>query len=129
MKDYSKWQRLNLDERGAQPLDDIQKSIRRIAEEETSNDMRKSIQQLVCDVHEEVLQVDRDLRKNLNHAIKRMVSMMGRVALTNTESSDVLVRFTKVLLFLTIALVVLTVLLLIMTVFLAVLTTIMLFKM
>ena len=46
--DYTKWKRINFDP----PPHDI---VRVVAEHETNNDVRKPIQQLICDVHEEVL--------------------------------------------------------------------------
>lgn len=77
-------------------------------ERETNNDLRKPIQQLICDVHEEISS-PRSIEENLNHAIKRTVSMMGRVALAHERSSKVLTWLTVVLVILTIAIVWLTV--------------------
>jgi len=86
---------------------------RKLAEEETNKDLRKPIQQLICDVHEEALDGGRPVEHNLLHATKRMVSMMGRVALAHERSSTRLVRLTWVLVALTVAIVSLTVVMLV----------------
>lgn len=112
MQDYTKWERFNLEERGERSLSETNPPLRRLAEEQTNNDLRKPIQQLICDVHEEVLGPGEDSFKVL-HATKRMVSLMGRVALEHERSGTLLVRLTWVLVVLTIAIVFLTVVMLV----------------
>lgn len=56
MKDFTSWERINLDPPGQAPLTTEQKNIRELAEAETNRDLKKPIQQLLCDVHEEVHQ-------------------------------------------------------------------------
>jgi len=98
------------------------------AELESNEDLKKPIQQLVCDVHEEILQEfhpekvkTTQLRKfkitqkhiekilfelqRIKHADKRMVSMMARVALSNDRTSRRLLVLTWVLAGLTLVLV------------------------
>jgi hypothetical protein len=107
MKDFTSWERINLDPPGQAPLTTEQKKIRELAEAETNRDLKKPIQQLLCDVHEEVLQT-RPVEENIIHANKRMVSMMARVALSNERYSGVLLKLTWVLVVLTIVLAVMT---------------------
>lgn len=85
---------------------------RLIAECETKNDLSKPIQQLLCDVHEEIIQ-GRTPEENLAHAIKRMVAMQARVALDNEQLSKRLVFLTWSIAILTVVLVALTVIMLI----------------
>ncbi len=59
----------------------------------------------MCDVHEE-LQTERKLGHNLIHAMKRTVSMMGRVALEHERVSADLRRMTLWIFILTIVLVI-----------------------
>ena len=84
---------------------------RKEAERQTNNDLRKPIQQLICDVHEEAITPDRPVAESLIHATKRMVSMMGRVALAHERSSRILIGLTAVLTVLTLAILWLTVVL------------------
>lgn len=109
MKDFTSWERINLDPPGQAPLSEEQQGIRKLAEDETNRDLTKPIQQLLCDVHEEVHQTHRSVEQNLLHANKRMVSMMARVALSNEHYSGVLRKLTWVLVFLTFILAVLTI--------------------
>lgn len=74
-------------------------------EKEAKQDLQKPIWQLVCDVHEEANHQGRPVDQNLIHATKRMVSMMGRVALEHERSHRTLVRLTWVLTGLTVLLV------------------------
>lgn len=108
MKDFTSWERINLDPPRQAPLTTEQKNIRELAETETNRDLKKSIQQLLCDVHEEVHQTHRSVEENIIHANKRMVSMMARVALSNERYSGVLLKLTWVLVALTIVLAVMT---------------------
>jgi hypothetical protein len=95
------------------------KSPRERAEIETTRDLSKPIEQLVCDYHDIAeLVIDpnaakaADMNWFLIQAQKRMVSLMGRVALEHERSSRLLVRLTWVLVFLTIAIVGLTIVML-----------------
>lgn len=109
MPNFTKWKRLNLESPGQPTLSETDPTRRILAETETNRDMRKPIQQLICDVHEEVLDPSRPVEQNLVHATKRMVSMMGRVALENDRSNQLLILLTRVLVILTMAIVVLTI--------------------
>jgi hypothetical protein len=94
------------------------KSPRERAEIETSRDLSKPIEQLVCDFHdvaEIALAKTQPDEVNANslliHAEKRMVALMGRVALAHERTSRWLVWLTVVLVLLTAVLVWLTVVL------------------
>jgi len=115
MRNYREWKRVNLESPGQPSLSDIDPRRRQLAEEETDKDLRKPIQQLMCDVHEEALDPNRPIQHNLVHATKRMVSLMGRVALEHERSSNVLLILTWILVTLTVAIAVLTVVLLFKT--------------
>jgi hypothetical protein len=106
MCDYTKWKRVDLESPGQISLSDADPERRKTAEEETNNDLRKPIQQLICDVHEEA-SASRSIEENLLHATKRMVSMMGRVALEHERSSKYLLKYTIVLAILTAVLLIL----------------------
>jgi hypothetical protein len=83
-------------------------TLRQEAQREAEEDLfKKSIVQLVTDVHHETKQ-PRSIEENILHADKRMVSMMGKVALESEKASKRLERLTIVLVVLTLALVVLT---------------------
>jgi len=107
MKNWTNWRRIDLEAPGEPSLSQTDPARRTEAERQTNNDLRKPIQQLICDVYEEISS-SRTVEENLNHAIKRMVSMMGRVALAHECTSKVLVGLTAVLLFLTLVIAVLT---------------------
>lgn len=111
MHDYTKWERVNLESPRQRSLSETNLGQRRLAEEETNKDLRKSIQQLICDVHEEALAPNRPVEENLLHATKRIVSMMGRVTLENERSSRLLVWLTGVLIVMTAVLIWLTIVL------------------
>jgi len=64
----------------------------------------KSIQQLICDVHEEGSAPNKSADERLLYMPSRMVSMMGRVALENERTSKRLVWLTWALVALTILL-------------------------
>lgn len=74
------------------------KSPREKAEIETTRDLTKSIEQLVCDFHDMAQVAEQEglsaESRRLLHAQSRMVSMMGRVALTNERTSRVMVWLT-----------------------------------
>ena len=102
--------------------------LRQIAERETDRDLQKPIQQLICDVHEECLNPipgvgqetnERQTVLQLQRLVggqKRMVSMMGRVALEDERTSKNLVKLTVVLVILTIVLVAMTAVLIWLTI-------------
>ncbi len=108
MGDDRKWERKNLDPDTDGNMTADKKDIRMLAENETDRDLQKPIQQLLCDVHEEVHQKHRTKIQNLIHANKRMVSMLARVALSNEKSNKFMVRLTWALVYLTIFLLILT---------------------
>lgn len=94
------------------------KSWRERAEIETTRDLSKSTEQLVCDFHDiaELALTGRPpVASNPDslhlHAEKRMVSLMGKVALAHERSSRWLVRLTFVLVAMTAVLIWLTVVL------------------
>jgi hypothetical protein len=77
-----KWKRKNYD------ISDYDRlSLREKSEKETNKDLDKSVEQLVCDVHEETNNPERAAIQNIAHAQKRMVSMMARVAISNNKLS------------------------------------------
>ena len=94
------------------------KSPRERAEIETARDLAKPIEQLVCDFHD-IAEIalaktspdDVNANSLLIQAEKRMVSLMGRVALAHERSSRLLVWLTVVLVVLTAVLVWLTIVL------------------
>jgi hypothetical protein len=112
MRDYNKWTRLNMESPGQQSLTQTDPARRQRCEDETNKDLRKPIQQLICDVHEEASDPSRPLEQSHLLATRRMVSMMGRVALEHERTSAALVRLTWVLVVFTVAIVVLTVVML-----------------
>ena len=101
MKDYTNWKREN-ESPGERSLTETDPARRLLAEDETRKDLLKPIQQLICDVHEEALAPGQPDIFKLLHATKRMVSMMGRVALEHERTSTLLVRLTRVLVVLTV---------------------------
>jgi hypothetical protein len=113
MCDYTKWKRLDLEAPGETSLSQTDPARRKEAERQTNNDLRKSIQQLICDVHEEASTPNRAIEENLVCATRRMVSMMGRVALAHERSSKILIWLTGVLAVLTLAIVLLTIVLIV----------------
>lgn len=119
--DDTQWTRINFDPPLTDPKDIV---VRDSAERETNQDLQKSIQQLVCDVHEET-NTERgetpteNLLQNLMHANKRTVSFMGKVALENKRASERIESLTRVLVILTFLLFILTVVLVILTYLLA----------
>jgi hypothetical protein len=101
-----KWNRTDFgDPQGKPPWRDF-------SENDTNQDMQKPIQQLVCDVHEEINNSQRLMEQNLPFAIKRMVSMLGRVALEHERNHKQLVILTWLIAIFTVVLAVLTVALL-----------------
>ena len=92
-------------------MSDTDSARRRQCEEETNRDLRKPIQQLMCDVHEEASDPSRPLELSQLLATRRMVSMLRRVALEHERSSKLLVWFTIVLVIMTAVLIWLTIVL------------------
>ncbi|PYK98175.1 MAG: hypothetical protein DME19_13515 [Verrucomicrobia bacterium] len=103
-------------------------SLRQLAELETDHDLQKPVQQLICDVHEECLnelppKVQGESEQHWNERLvvlqlqrligaqKRMVSMMGRVALEHERTSNALVKLSWVLVGMTAVLIWLTIVL------------------
>jgi hypothetical protein len=80
---------------------------RAAAEEETRRDLRKPIQQLICDVHEGAMDQSLSDEERFRWALRRMVSMMGRVALEHEYLSKQIVLLTWVIVGLTVLVVVL----------------------
>jgi hypothetical protein len=89
------WVRKNYDEN---ILDNITERER--SELETIRDLDKTIEQLICDVHEETHNKNRTALENIAAAQKRMVSMLGRVAITNDAFSKRLNRLNWLMFFL-----------------------------
>jgi hypothetical protein len=94
------------------------KSPRDRAEIETNRDLSKPIEQLVCDYHdiaEIVMDPNAAKGADMNwfviQAQKRMVSLMGRVALAHERTSKMLVVLTFVLVSMTAVLIWLTIVL------------------
>jgi hypothetical protein len=78
-----KWVRLVFDEEKLKSL-----STRERSEIETDRDLIKPIEQLVCDCHEETeANTDQQPIQCMARAQKRMVSMMGKVVLSNNALS------------------------------------------
>lgn len=77
-----KWKRLNFDTTRNYCFESPE-DRRQLAERETNRDLKKPLEQLVCDVHEESDDPNRTSMENLIGAQKRMVSMMARVAKSN----------------------------------------------
>jgi hypothetical protein len=90
-------------------------SERERAELETNRDLSKPIEQLVCDFHDiaEVAMTAQGTKIDMNmlqmQAEKRMVSLMGRVAIEHQRSSKLLVWLTVVLVIMTSVLIWLTI--------------------
>ena len=87
------------------------KTYEQRAEIETTRDLSKPVEQLVCDFHdiaELALATDKpqsvDMNVLLMQAEKRLVSLMGRVAIEHKRTSDFLVILTIILGVLTIGL-------------------------
>jgi hypothetical protein len=105
-----KWKRKNFDLKKLEGL-----SERERAELETDRDLSKPIEQLVCDFHDiaEVAMTVQETKIDMNmlqmQAEKRMVSLMGRVAIEHERSSKRLMWLTLVLVFMTLVLVWLTI--------------------
>ena len=75
------WERLLFDPHSFDGL-----NARQRAELDTNRDLTKSIQQLLCDVHEETdADFDRAPLRCIAHSQKRMVGMMAKVALSNEK--------------------------------------------
>lgn len=107
MRDHTKWGRLNLEAPGQASLSETNPQQRKQAEEETNKDLRKPIQQLICDVHEEV-DPNRRPEENLLLAIRRISSMVGKASLVQEDTGNDLVGFTRRIVILTWIIAVLT---------------------
>ena len=111
MSRFRKWKRVNLESPGQRSVSETDPARRELAERETNKDLCKPIQQLICDVHEGVFDPTVSEPHKLLHANRRMVSMMGRVALEHERTSKLLVWLTIVLVIMTAALIWLTIVL------------------
>ena len=98
-----KWKRNNFDEKKLNGL-----NIRERSEIESGRDLVKSIEQLLCDVHEEIHNNSGDQLGNIACAQKRMVSMMAKVAKSNNRVGNIMLGLTIAITILTIAILVLT---------------------
>lgn len=78
---------------------------RALFELEADRDLDKSIEQLVCDVHEDT-HVGRDVFERLANAQKRFASLMARVALSNDKVARQMLWLTWAIVLLTAAIVV-----------------------
>ncbi len=99
-----KWKRKNFDE-SKLPAPD---KVRERSEIETDRDLAKPIEQLLCDVHEEIHNDKRASLENIASAQKRMVSMMARVAISSERLNKKIFLLTLVLTVLTIAILIFT---------------------
>lgn len=86
------WKRRDFDEDILQNMPSRQR-----AEFETERDLMKSIEQLLCDVHEETHNESRNELANIASAQKRMVSLMARVALSNNRTNNILIILTIII--------------------------------
>jgi hypothetical protein len=116
LKDYTKWTRTNLELPGQPSVSDTDPARRKEAERQTNNDLQKPIQQLICDVHEESGTPTMAMDQRLVQSHKRMVSMLGRVALEHEDVGKEVVQLTRTLVVLTRWLVGFTVCLAILTI-------------
>ena len=73
-----------------------------MAEQEAMRDLKKPVEQLLADVHEQGLKSE-VATKHVLEAVRRMSSMMAKVAMSNEKLSWKLLSFTLALVFLTIA--------------------------
>jgi hypothetical protein len=80
---------------------------RAAAEQEAKQDIEKPVWQLMCDVHEEITdnRLGRGTEVNLNQALKRVASLLGRVAWEHERVSKRLLWYTIVIAVLTAVLV------------------------
>jgi len=97
-----KWKRKNFNE-SKLPCD-----VRERSEIEAGRDLAKSIEQLLCDVHEEIHNNSGDQLGNIACAQKRMVSMMAKVAKSNNRVGNIMLGLTIAITILTIAILVFT---------------------
>jgi hypothetical protein len=97
------WRRVNFGDPAGVPRH------RTAAEIETSNDLSKPIQQLICDVREEAWADGPSAPDKLVQMNIRMVAMMGRVALMQERAERRVLQLTWGILLLTLALVALTI--------------------
>jgi hypothetical protein len=79
-----------------------------LARLETKNDLEKSIEQLVTDVHHGAFDPSMSEEHKILYGTRRMISMMGRVAKENEKTSRSLVRLTRIIIVLIVPLVLLS---------------------
>jgi len=93
--------------------------VRKLAEESAKNDLEKDINQLLIDVHDELLTEYREHSsanlqlENMVHAQKRLASLTVKNAITNTELQKKISDLTRILVILTVILVFLSVVLIV----------------
>jgi hypothetical protein len=95
------WQRIDFGEPPTGTPQDV-------AEEETRRDLLKPLEQLLCDVHEEIHSPGRTAAENAAASTTRMVSLMARVALSNERVSRQMLWLTWIMTVLTIVMLGLT---------------------
>lgn len=76
-----------------------------LARNETKKDLEKSIEQLVADVHHGAFDPKTTEEHKILYGTRRMVSMMGRIALEHEKTNRALSRLTTVIVVLTVPLV------------------------
>jgi len=77
-------------------------------EKEVKEDLAKSEEQLLVDIHEEILRDDRSISENLIHAQKRLASLFVKLSRQAEESTKETTKLNKRLLCLTWAIAILT---------------------
>jgi hypothetical protein len=100
------WTRLNFDESKLEGLTNRQRS-----EIETNRDLIKPVEQLVCDVHEEIHDPNRTELQNIASSQKRMVSIMARLAKSDDRMIKQIGCLTWAIAIMTLVIVVFTILL------------------
>ncbi len=89
--------------------------IRNLAEKSANDDLKKNFNQLLIDVHDELLQEKREGSKtdlhteNMVHAQKRLASLTVKNAIENIGLQESIKKLTITLVFLTVILLILTI--------------------
>ncbi len=102
MRDHTRWVRKPFEVPGEVSLLVSDPGRRAAADEETRRDLQKPIQQLICDVHEGAMDRGLPYEERYLWAVRRMVSMMGRVVLEHERLSRTVVWLNWVILALTV---------------------------
>ncbi len=61
-------------------MNERQKAVR-----EANNDLEKSVEQLLADIHEEINDEERGIDENIAHSQKRFYSLVANIAKTNDK--------------------------------------------